>query len=319
MNHADYLQNLLGIILNVFDAHTAVLFFRQGDRYVMRANFSLSNHLDEDAAIAPGEGLVGWIIRENQPFFINNFDQKRGFLGYYKENEEANIRAFMGCPVEGGRGALCLDSKRTYSFSQKDQKILHQFCQLIAQLDAITTSIADDGARSRYYDSLQAIHGLRAKSPKWAAFLRAFLEIVSQATGLGFCFLAARGERGETYFIEGFNRPPCDDALGLELPIGGGTVGWVFKEGKPVVADPGRSKAASPLFGRDVRCYPMKTFVCLPLHVHRRTRGVLVAADAEARPIDGELRLFLDMAADHLALFLENLYLKNRLTSLAPK
>jgi GAF domain-containing protein len=57
----------------------------------------------------------------------------------------------------------------------------------------------------------------------------------------------------------------------------------------------------------------MKSVICLPLVVHKRTRGVLVLADENGRDIDGTLKRFAVTIADYLALFLENLYLKNRL------
>ena len=58
--------------------------------------------------------------------------------------------------------------------------------------------------------------------------------------------------------------------------------------------------------------------MALPLKVHKRCRGVLVFGDRESRVIDEELRVFASMAADYLALFLENLYLKNKVKQLAP-
>jgi GAF domain-containing protein len=58
--------------------------------------------------------------------------------------------------------------------------------------------------------------------------------------------------------------------------------------------------------------------MAFPLKVHKRCRGVLVFGDRESRVISDEIRAFARMAADYLALFLENLYLKSRLTQLAP-
>jgi hypothetical protein len=58
--------------------------------------------------------------------------------------------------------------------------------------------------------------------------------------------------------------------------------------------------------------------MALPLKVHKRCRGVLVFGDRESRVVDEEIRVFASMTADYLALFLENLYLKNKVKQLAP-
>jgi transcriptional regulator with GAF, ATPase, and Fis domain len=56
--------------------------------------------------------------------------------------------------------------------------------------------------------------------------------------------------------------------------------------------------------------------MCLPLIVHLRTRGVLVLADEENKIISNQLHEFVSLVSDQLAIFLENLYLKNKLRQL---
>jgi len=53
--------------------------------------------------------------------------------------------------------------------------------------------------------------------------------------------------------------------------------------------------------------------------ISQSTRGVLCLAHTTALPMPEIMRSFARQATDHLALFLENLYLKNRLRSLLPK
>lgn len=315
-------QHLLGIVCNVFDAHSAVLFMpdEAGQGFAVAGCFSLSDHILKDAVIAPGQGLAGWIIRNREPLLINNFDQKRGVLGYYAQGEEARIRAFMGCPLDHGQGALCLDSMRTYSFSAKDQKILHQFAQFVGLLGGERQRQAADSSLQRYYGAVQAVNGLRAKTPRWSSFLDGFLEVVGAASGFTSCFLTVRDESGRHYFVEGATRHPVRGAgRGQDYPIGNGAVGWVFKNGVPLFSGERETASRMALFGKDVVTPPFASLICLPLNFHRRTRGVLVLADERAIAPTEELKSFLTLVANNLALFLENLYLKNRLTSAAGK
>ncbi|EPR30425.1 GAF domain protein [Alkalidesulfovibrio alkalitolerans DSM 16529] len=313
-------QQLLSIICNVFDAHSAVLFMpgEDGRTFRMAGCFSLSDKIVTDIAIAPGQGLAGWIIRNGEPLLINNFDQKRGVLGYYQNGEETRIRAFMGCPLENGMGALCLDSMRTYSFSAKDQKILHQFGQFIVSLDRERRQCATDGSCFTYYNALRAVQAMRLKTPRWSRFLDGFLEIVAKASGMTTCFLTVRGETGTHFHMEGATRPPMRGDTGAHgFAMGSGVIGWVFNNGVPVFSGERESPSRMPLFGRDVVTPPFTTIVCLPLLVHKKTRGVLVLADERSLNINDPLKEFLGLVADNLALFLENLYLRNRLTSQA--
>ena len=41
----------------------------------------------------------------------------------------------MGCPVPTG-GALCVDSKRQYSFTDRDYKLLQLFAELVSRQQA---------------------------------------------------------------------------------------------------------------------------------------------------------------------------------------
>ncbi|WP_029895181.1 GAF domain-containing protein [Desulfohalovibrio reitneri] len=313
----DTCQHLLGIICNVFDAHSAVLFLPEGkEEFGLQAFFSLSDRVRCGARIAPGQGLAGWIIRNRKPLLINNFDQKRGVLGYYEPGEEASIRAFMGCPLDNGEGALCLDSKRTYSFSDKDQKILHQFAQLISGFNRDICRMQSDFEQHRYYRALETIFALREKHLRWSSFLESLLGILAETTGMGCCFLAVRDDTGSGYFLEGATCDPFQGNVERNaFSMNSGTIGWVFKHNSPVFAG-GREKASkTALFGKEVATAPFNSLTCLPLLVHKKTRGVLVLADERPRCVDDGLRTFLEMAASNVSLFLENLYLKNRLTS----
>ena len=142
----DCLKHILSIVCNVFDAHTCALFLKRNDgQYCLSEHFSLSDNIATDTVISSGMGVAGWIIRNTEPLLINNYDQTRSVLGYYrKKGEEGMIKAFMGCPLDDSMGVLCLDSKRTYSFSTKDQKILSQFAQLITSIHSRTCLMAQD-------------------------------------------------------------------------------------------------------------------------------------------------------------------------------
>ena len=321
MQGNDCLSKILGIVCNVFDAYSTVLFLPETDEeFYLAAHFSLGDHILPDTRIQAGKGLVGWIIRNRQPLLVNNFDRQSDCLGYYCGDGESTIKAFMGCPMSGGRGALCLDSKKTYSFSERDQKILHQFTQLIDAVQSSICSADQEAQERRFYACLKALHLLKEKHPRWSDFLTAILTILGENTGFQYCFLAVRDEWGSEYSIEGANRMILEGEENgrRSFAIGSGLVGWVFKNNRPVFTGERESGPSDiPLLGRDLNAPAFRSAACLPLIVHRKTRGVLVLADQENLVVTDHLKSFLVLVSDYLASFLENLYLKNKLMLLA--
>ena len=155
-------KHILSIVCSVFDAYSVVLFLpdEEGEAHHLAAAFSLGERIASNASVLPGKGLVGWIVRNRQPLLVPNFDQRQNHLGYYVDNEEQTIKAFMGCPLHGARGALCLDSKRQYSFSEKDQKMLHLFADLVSQLQTEKAGQQKKDLTAKFYAALRAVYFL---------------------------------------------------------------------------------------------------------------------------------------------------------------
>ena len=310
------LEKFLNVVGSVFDAYSSVLFLPApgGEQFRLAGMFSLGDHIAADTTILPGQGLVGWILRNDRPLLINNFDRNKSHLGYYEDNAENKIKAFMGCPLPGG-GALCLDSRRTYSFSDKDQKILDLFSRLACDIRENACRAEQGEEEKRHYDALRLICSLRGSFPRWSSYLYHFLAVVSQATGFSYCFLAERDELGQGYFLEGVPEGffPQGTSTPERLPIRSGLIGWVFNNGQAVYSgEKDACPAGQSLFGRNLPAPALKSLVLVPLTIHRKTRGVLVLTHTELVPVTEALKQFVDMAADNLSLFLENLYLRVR-------
>lgn len=315
------LRHLLSIVANAFDAYSAVLFLAESpDQYRLTSHFSLGDDLLRDARIEPGKGVVGWVLRNNQPLLVNNFELQGESLGYYSGRGESVVKAFMGCPLRDGQGALCVDSKKSYSFNTKDQKVLHQFAEFIAMLQLDTSRSENSKMDFRYYQALQQLQGLRKRFPLWSSYLKHFLRILSQATGIEHILLAVRDEHGQNFFLEGWteNVPLTPLTKDMTFPIGSGLMGWAFKNDTPVfAADSESGHTGASLFAREL--FPalvLHTVICLPLTVHKKTRAVLLLADSTTKEASPEMRNFLDLITEYLEFFLENLYLKNQVAKL---
>ena len=105
----------------------------------------------------------------------------------------------------------------------------------------------------------------------------------------------------------------------MVLPVGSGIAGWVFSNAPPVINEGLEGAPSTMLFGKLPGMPDFQAIICLPVQINKSTRGVLCLAHTSTRSIDESLRSFVRQAVDHLALFLENLYLRVRLRSLLPQ
>ena len=275
--------------------------------------------ISPDIAILPVRGLVGWIIRNRQPLLVPNFDQRQSNLDYYEGGEEASIKAFMGCPVPTG-GALCVDSKRQYSFSDRDHKILQLFAELISRQQGSMGRQELTGDIPRYFAELGVIQDLRFRYKRWPQFLQNYLHTMVDATGFDYCAFASVDAPGETYCVECESaRLLLMDGEPLILPMGSGIAGWDFRNDQPLVAEGVEGAPSSVLFGKLPDMPDFQAAMCMPVMVNKSTRGVLCLAHTSPRQIDESMRSFVRQAVEHLALFLENLYFKTRLRTMLPK
>ena len=312
----------LGTLCSVLDAYSAVLFLADAPvakdgsaKYRMVGKFSLGDQIDTTAIIEPGKGLVGWIAKNDAPLFVPNFDQRQNNLGYYLNNEEQHIKAFMGCALPGGMGVLCVDSKRQYFFSEKDQKLLQLFAQLFTEQSASILHGKSSQLTLRHYTALKRVYTLRREHSRWGEFLQKFLELTVAATDCSYGVFCSNGPRIDQYGIEGETAPlvvkpriPTPPP-----PMQGGIVGWVFRNGQPLYSNPQSSMPESSLFGKNVVTPQFHTIMALPIIIQKKTRGVLCLAKEIPLEISEETRDFTRMASEHLALFLENIYIKCRL------
>lgn len=315
MSRLDVFSRVLQLVCNVFDSYSAVLFLPEPGSQDCRlaASFSLGDDVRKGMVLAPGQGLTGWIIREAKPLLISNFDQKRGVLGYYSGSAESEIRAFLGVPLEGVPGALCLDSKKVHGFGDKDQKILSEFARLVSALYLERDCLAADALEARLCEAQRQMALLPWRHPKWNDFLRELLGQASRATGLEHCFLAVRDDKAGCFAVEGSSQPlfsAASPGTG-SFPLGGGMIGWVFKHATPVHALDSDTTPAR-LFGGQAAAPVFKSVVCQPVVYSRATRAVLVLA-GQQEALGEPVKDFAAAMAGQLALFLENLHLKARL------
>lgn len=317
-------QQMLSIVASVFEAYSVVLFLpdpgegEEPETCRLAAYFSLGNKVIPEVRLAPGQGLVGWILRSHQPLVVPKFDQQHSNLDYYTDGEEAETKAFMGCPLPTG-GALCVDTRRSYSFTDKEHRLLQMFAAVLDGIHRQSGAEAVVGEIPQYFLQLGLIGDLRFRFKHWSVFIKNFLMSVAEATHFDYCAFASVVVPGESYCIEAENHALLvqgDEPFYQSMS--NGLAGWVFRNGQPVVQS-GEDSRAPALFGTSENLPEFEAVLCLPVQVNKGTRGVVCLGHCKPHLIDETMRSFLRMAVGHLSLYLGNLYLRSRLRDLMTK
>jgi len=125
-------QEIVELTSNTLEAFTTAFFLVRNNKLALVAHHSLSSHMISPLALNLEAGGILSLILEKGAFIANHMDREAYEIPYYDQEEE--IKAFMGVQVGNGKGILCVDTKRRYSFTEKHQKLLQQFSLLMERL-----------------------------------------------------------------------------------------------------------------------------------------------------------------------------------------
>lgn len=308
------IESILTLAASVFNAYSVVLFetIGEGQKAQILAAYSQGNHLDQNASIIPGRGLVGWILRNNSPIVIGTIDETHAYLGYYEESWEPDICSFLGCPLPDG-GILCIDSRERHAFTPEKQRLISVFADMLAQ--AKNFGLKENNTPSkdeRFLAALGAMAELRRDYSGWKNYIRQMLPILVEASGFSYASFSSRPEGSSNYIVEG-ETPALllKENSPMELSLHSGLIGWVFRNEEALFSD--GTSGPMPLYGKRDDVQEFESVLCVPVRMEKSLCGVLCLASTEKHTIGDDLRTFISLAADDLGRLLEVLSLRYRL------
>ncbi|MCE2452964.1 MAG: GAF domain-containing protein [Nitrospinae bacterium] len=283
------LFSLITLVSNVTEAYSACLFLENKRRktYQLTTYHSLSPYILADASVEMGQGFMGWVLENNEPLSVNQFDKDTLVLGYYSRNED--IKSFMATPLPSSinKGALAIDSKKSWCFTSRDQKILAGFAQQFAYLaDGAMTSVQMERrsmnvpAFSKYLNSLRS-------SENEGQLLNAICQVPRELLPFDACFLVLIDEEA------GVPRLVRTSGFG-ELFLGEITIsehaslaGYVLSKKESLrLPDLKGKKETRPLFHQDEPRFESRSAACFPLISRGEILGCLGFASKRRAQFD---------------------------------
>lgn len=127
------LDNCIKLIKAKINAHTIAVFFPTLDGALkLRRYFTASEHIDKNAVICPGVGILGGFLKDGlKHLSLQDIVTDSVTLYYY--TKDVGIRSLMASPIIAGdteRGSIVADSTNKNNFSDDD----HAYLSVVASI-----------------------------------------------------------------------------------------------------------------------------------------------------------------------------------------
>jgi GGDEF domain-containing protein/putative methionine-R-sulfoxide reductase with GAF domain len=278
------LTQLIELTSNVANAFTAALFVADPIErvLVLREFHTLSLNLDPEARIPYGKGPLGLVAETGKPFFKDKFEEDSSALGMYKASE--NLKGFMALPVVSDGdlvGVLALDTKESYNFSSRLEKIIPGFADQMAWYLSHEKPPAGGKPRDSfpYRDVIRYGQSIAdSLQPSAIADRLARIPIsVIQYDAVAVVWMDDERRTGRIVRHMGWD----EDLSSREVVLGKGVAGSSMKNRVPIlVQDLDRHKAV--VFAEKERLDGFKSVLSVPVMFREELLGVVVCA-AKAR------------------------------------
>lgn len=245
------LDDITVLLSNCLDAYTAAVFIwdDRSKLLTLRAFHSLSKHVIPKVQFSLEDGgLIGWVAKNNQPLTVDHFDRDSRILPYYGSDE--NIKSFLAIPLDGHRGVICVDSKRQYVFSNKDQKLLSGFATVAGNALGAERDSMHHLRQRQLLTLWRRADALPADTDDPAPYLTRLLDSVCPYLQADAGLVAVPIKDGESLQLVAASGSLPATLLRNAYPVDQGIMGWIYQNRKSLTIPKFRSRTRIPfLFG----------------------------------------------------------------------
>jgi diguanylate cyclase (GGDEF)-like protein len=305
MNLDNEIYNLIKLVSNTNEAYTSALFVAVPPRrqLVLRTIYTLSRNINEDITIDFGTGLIGWVAGNAKPLNASKFQYDSRNLPYYKKPEE--IKSFLAVPVINDSnliGVLCIDSKRSFTFTEKDQKILSGFADQFSLILQREKQLALLTEKSEDFQKLLNLHReLASESGK--SILELIIDLSEKIVRFDTCSISLFDKDRTQLQVKRASGYSDGRIMEMTFPATAGIAGIVLRDKKGLLI-PTLNPDADNFFiyNEDEPRSTVVSFMGIPLIAHDEPIGFLSYTRKEGPPfIQRDLQLVSDLA-DHAAM-----------------
>ena len=271
------INDLIKLVGNVFDAFTSALFLvnETKSKLILKAYHSLSRSIVEGTTIKFGQGLVGWVAQNEESLNVSKFKHDTKTLQFYSIDEE--IKSFMAVPVflSGLVGVLCVDSKKSYVFTSKMQKLLLGFAEQFSRLihhsrekEQKEKSSADIKSIYEFCKKISSANNVE----KILNFLCNLSDKIISYDGFFISLIDDEDRKYKVVKSFGFD----SDCKGITISSQHSLMGWVIRNGSTLnISNLAQESKKTYICSPYEPNLNVRSFLGIPLQVENRILGVL--------------------------------------------
>jgi len=278
------IDGLIQLVCTAIETYTTAFFLADNRKRVLKlySYYSLSDNVIEDAIIPFDYGPIGWVAENSEPFDLSKFsDRDSGMLKLYSKNED--IKSFAAEPVMKNKsliGVLCVDSKRAFVFTRKDQKLINMFSKLFADfvnnmklMELIDTDISGIVFLHDFCKEL-------ASATKIESILELTLKSIIRLLKCDDCFICFSLNSGNGYFRveEAYHHQSLKNTIFTEK---NGLAGCVISNREPIILANRKRGFKSDLFTSSKSVSHFSSFLGVPLLAQDRILGLICVIDSQ--------------------------------------
>ena len=282
MTVPNLLNQLVELTGNASNAFTIALYrvCLDDNILVLRHHVSLSSNFDSEAKISFGEDPIGTVAQSKRPYLEENFEQNSTNLCIYKKQED--LKSFLALPVVHKKleGVLVIDSKESYSFPAKQQKIITGLANQMAWYlnQEKKGTLGEEPPESLSRDLISYCRFI-AESPEKSRVMERLTNVPpSILTCDAYAIILFNSKKiGKILKYRGFNK----NAAKISIHLGKGLVGSCAKNQCPIILRNTANRHAV-IFGMEEEKEPFLSLMVAPIAFNNQLYGVVACGSNSA-------------------------------------
>ncbi|MDA8307240.1 MAG: hypothetical protein M0Z81_10475 [Deltaproteobacteria bacterium] len=231
-------QPLVNLLSNVLEAYTTAFFIfdEKNRRLNLAAMQSLSKFIPPRVSLPlEGSGILSQVQKVGQTIHLDKLHEATSSISltlpFYREGE-SHIKGLYAAPVAGGSGILYVDTKYGWGFSDKQQKWIKEFADL---LGGLLSNFEAEGRHENYarvFDVLYRLDEIAFKGCDLDNYCGVFTTEWAGLLGMDYGFLVLKKRGGKNYRIIGATANTPRGLVAQSFAADKGLIGWVLQNPK---------------------------------------------------------------------------------------
>lgn len=287
--------------------------YKNKELYI-KSSIGLSKEAASTVRIKPGEGIIGWVFKEEKPLLVEEVGKDSRFKGF--EGEKKESRSMISIPMKIEKrviGVISVDKRRGGDiFNSDDLQLLSIFT------NEVTTVIENIKLHQEIKDELKEhtliykINNLINSTLDLEAVLSKIVESTRKYFNYLNCAVLLLDEQKENLYIAAENGYAPENIENLFIKLGQGITGKVAATGKPLLV-PDIAKFEGYIQGVE----EVRSELAVPLKVKDELIGVFNVESKELNAFgESDLKL-LSTLATPMAIAIQNARLHQQMKNLA--